>query len=284
MSSNRLSLTARDACISIVNHYSDLIHHRASSFSNSFEDCNSDDAPAVARRGSNNDAADQRGGHDHHPYFDAVLGRPIPDLPPVGGFWCCRLLIEASSVGAPSSRGSTKEDATAAAGSGAARELLARYESAIHPCVERGTRTRRWSGEDRDGSTGEASGPEVPLDAVVEVLMNYELFVAHLIRVGSGVRSSSARGGDAVNDRLIVDTTHIPLENFDGKKASERAEGTYETSTAGEQSPTPDCDVRRVAATIADDVIRWSAARMRIAREHRLCLPHRTRSLMLRFR
>ena len=63
--------------------------------------------------------------------------------------------------------GSTKEDATAAAGSGAARELLARYKSVIHPCVERGTRTRRRSSKDRDGSTGEASGPEVLLDAVV---------------------------------------------------------------------------------------------------------------------
>jgi hypothetical protein len=110
--------------------------------------------------------------------------------------------------------GSTKEDSTVAAGLGAAQELLARYKSAIHPCVKRGTRTRRRSGKDCDGSTGKASGPEVPLDAVVEVLMNYELLVAHLIRVGSGVRSSSAPGGDAVNDRLIVDTTHISFGKF----------------------------------------------------------------------
>ena len=279
VSSEHLTSTARDACISMVNHYSDSIHHHhhasSSSSNHPLEGCDSDDAPPAA--GQRGDGAD----HYHHPdddddagpYFDAVLGRPMPDLPPVCGFWYRRLLEVAAGGGggggciggggASSSSSSSSSDSITA-GWGAARELLAQYESSIHPRVVKRRRRRR-GGEDRDGGPGggERAELEVPLDAVVEVLRNYELLVACLMRVGGsgGVQSppTDPGGGDAAaNDQSIVDSTHAPLDSSDEGGASERTGGIHETSTAGDGGPTSDCDARRVAAAIADDVLGWS--------------------------
>jgi hypothetical protein len=238
---NHLRSAARDACISIVDHYSDPIHYAVSSNSNSLGDCDSSDDVSAARQ-------------NHGPYFDAVLGRPMPDLPPVGGFWYRRLL-ETSDV----SSNESKNDMTTAR-LGAARELLACYESAIHPCMSRSR--QQFDGEDHhDNYNGEPLELKLPLNAMVEVMMNYELLLAHLMRVGSGVQSSADRGRNAVNDELInnPNPTHNPLEKVDGEELSERAEGDHETSAADEASPAPDSDVViRIVTTIADDVLRWS--------------------------
>jgi hypothetical protein len=295
VSSEHLTSTARDACISLVNHYSDPIHHHhhhASSSSSSDHpleggrDSDDDPPPDAAAGQQLGDGADDHrhrhpgGGDDDAagPYFDAVLGRPMPDLPPVCGFWYRRLLEVAAGGGggggciggggASSSSSSSSSSDSITAGWGAARELLAQYESSIHPRVVKRRRRRR-GGEDRDGGPGggERAELEVPLDAVVEVLRNYELLVARLMRVGGGsgggVQSSPTDpgGGDAAaanDDQSIVDSTHTPLDSPDEGGESERTVGIHETSTAGDGGPTSDCDARRVAAAIADDVLRWS--------------------------
>ena len=237
-----LSTTARDACISIMKHYSDPIHHTIASSSSSSS--------------TNNLSEEESLSSTSPPYFDSVLGRPMPELPPVSAFWYRRLLDASAGTttcgSSMSSNESTPNDATMMTSRGAAFELLICYESVLHPCVK-----RRRTNEHIDKYHIES---ETPLNAVVEVVRNYELLVAHLMRVESVGEQALVDGGNIVNDESISSPMLLnTVNNIDSKDSTKIYVITSIEANTGEDSMhNPEHDVKRIVATIADDILQWS--------------------------
>jgi len=235
-----MAATARDACISLVKHYSDPIHHTIASSSSSSSTNNLSEEESIA-------VVNVHLSSTSPPYFDSVLGRPIPELPPVSAFWCRRLLDASSGTAtcgsSISSNESTPNDATMMTSRGAAFELLICYESVLHPCVRR-RRTNEHIDKDHIES-------ETPLNAVVEVVRNYELLVAHLMRVETH-EQALVDGGNIVNDVSI--SSPIDIRDSTKNPVIKSSDASAETNNMHN----PEHDVRRIVATIADDILQWS--------------------------
>ena len=235
-----LSTTARDACISIMKHYSDPIHHTIASSSSSSSTNNPSEEESIA-------VVNVRLSSTTPPYFDSVLGRPMPELPPVSAFWYRRLLDASAGTttcgSSMSSNESTPNDATMMTSRGAAFELLICYESVLHPCVKR----RR-------------TNEHIDKDHMVEVVRNYELLVAHLMRVESVGEQALVDGGNIVNDESISSPMLLnTVNNIDSKDSTKIYVITSIEANTGEDSMhNPEHDVKRIVATIADDILQWS--------------------------
>lgn len=231
--------TARDACISIMKHYSDPIHHTIASSSSSSSTNNLSEEESIANVHLSSTSP---------PYFDSVLGRPMPELPPVSAFWYRRLLDASTGTAtcgsSMSSNESTPNDATMMTSRGAAFELLICYESVLHPCVRR-RRTNEHIDKDHIES-------ETPLNAVVEVVRNYELLVAHLMRVESVGEQALVDGGNIVNDVSI--SSPIDIRDSTKNPVIKSSDASAETNNMHN----PEQDVKRIVATIADDILQWS--------------------------
>jgi hypothetical protein len=126
---------------------------------------------------------------------------------------------------------------------GAAFELLICYESVLHPCVRR-RRTNEHIDKDHIES-------ETPLNAVVEVVRNYELLVAHLMRVETH-EQALVDGGNIVNDVSI--SSPIDIRDSTKNPVIKSSDASAETNNMHN----PEHDVRRIVATIADDILQWS--------------------------
>ncbi len=174
---NHVREISREACTSIAQHYSDPIHQNDSKDaheSNSIDPSKNHDSKSV-------------------PYFDSILGCPMPALPPFCKFWFRRLtevtsqwLSEDDEV---FSHGGKIEpiDNGKIAGFHAARELICNYESTIHPLVRK--RSRNSHGDDL---LSESSNQlDIPLDAVIKVVYHYELLIAHFVRDFCGILPSA---------------------------------------------------------------------------------------------
>lgn len=214
---NDLESTAADACASIVKHYSDPIHF-ASSLTSGERDGGSD-------QNSYSGSAATKCLDKSAPYFDTILGGPMPDLAPVCDFWYRKLLDASAS--------STSLGASLIA----ARELLCSYESIIHPCVKR-QRNRH----DEDSKLEK----EVSLNAVVEIIINYELLLAHLMRDAS---TQSVAKDDIITEENepsnpIIETGTIVLR------------GAEDTSKTIEENKS---ELDKMVCVIADDIFHWSA-------------------------
>ena len=251
-----LSTTARDACISIVKHYSDPIHHTvvASSSSSSSSTNNLSEEESIAVVNVHDVSSTSP------PYFDPFLGRPMPELSPMNAFWYCRLLDASAGTATCGSSMSelTSNDATMMTNDatmmttsrGAAFELLICYESVLHPCVKR-RRTNELIDKDNIES-------ETPMNAVVEVIRNYELLVAHLVRVETG-EQAFVEGGNVVNGELISSPMLNTVKKFDSTDSTKiMVIESSEINDGKDNMHNHEHDVRRIVDTIADDILQWS--------------------------
>ena len=232
MSTTTLKSVAGEACASIAKHYSDPIHCASSS-----------------AEGRNDDHGDVT---DHHnvvandcPYFATTLdSQSLPELAPVCGFWYKRLLESTAST---SSSNDTRTSLDAA------RELLCCYESIIHPLVQR----RRSSPEEYDihariNKPQKKEEIETPVNVVVEVLRNYELLLAHLMRDASAQKSTHhveevVEIENECNSRLI----EVISDNNDREVYTEYGI-SYKISAEIVS------DIERMVHIIADDIFQWS--------------------------
>ena len=238
MSTTLKKSVAGEACASIAKHYSDPIH------------CASSLQSSSSAEGRNDDNVDVT---DHHnvvanycPYFATSLdSQPLPELAPVCGFWYKRLLESTASTSL-SKDNSTLLDA--------ARELLCCYESIIHPLVQR----RRSSPEEYDihariNKPQKKEEIETPVNVVVEVLRNYELLLAHLMRDASAQKSTHGEAEEVVeienecNSRLIE-----VISDNNGREVNTEDGISYEISAEIVS------DIERMVHIIADDIFQWS--------------------------
>jgi len=157
MSTNNLRSVAFEAVSSLIKHYSDPVHFSTTD-DNITDDISSNDAEYVC----NNDK----------PYFaTSLVDKPMPNLAPVCEFWYKKLADNNSM--------NTSCDHKTQSSLDVARELICCYESTIHPLVIQ----RHKPLEDNKTSSGiikEVVDNKAPLNAVIEVVKQYELLLAHL--------------------------------------------------------------------------------------------------------
>jgi hypothetical protein len=188
MDASSTSCIARDACSSIVKHYSDPIHYTVD--------------------------GDKR--IQSAPYFDPILGQPCtPDLSPFCQVWYRRLL--GLSQDAAISEANDDDSTSISAKFDAARELLCCYRSAIRPCITQQT-------EDIDADVPNNKVKVLPTDAALEILYNYELLITHLLR--NVTEQSNNKHGDehvlvvgkalkAVADDILDRAGNLPNDDQD---------------------------------------------------------------------
>jgi hypothetical protein len=146
-----LGSACRDACIAIVNHFSHPTNHIDTP--HSAEGCNHAESAAA-------------------PYFDSILGRPMPALHPPCLCWHEQLL-ELSVA-------RNNETINAIIFFDVVNSLLRCYESVIHPCVY-----RKKLAEANDDEIDElVEQPDISLHVVIEIVQNYELLIAHAMKDG----------------------------------------------------------------------------------------------------
>jgi hypothetical protein len=160
-----LGTAAQDVCVSIVNHYSFPLQEAP-------VDRDNDDTSAEFRNHANSDLSP--------PYFDNTLGYPMPELDPRYHSWHQRCIVATSDV--------VRADATTSTTSArnenarfvydAVQALLKGYESIIHPCVQR----KEGIEMNNDNTDRLDKQPDIPLHAVIEIVRNYELLIAHAMK------------------------------------------------------------------------------------------------------
>lgn len=165
-----LGAVSRDACIAIVNHFSDLTNHIDSPHSG--EGCNHAESAAA-------------------PYFDSILGRPLPALHPSCLCWHQQLLEVSTARHDGTINTTIYFDVV--------NLLLRCYESVIHPCVH-----RKKLAEANDDELAEQ--PDIPLHVVVEIVQNYELLIAHAMKEFSVDGSTHICSDNNERDDVYMDT------------------------------------------------------------------------------
>ena len=192
------------------------------------------------------------------PYFDAILGRPMPDLPPFCDFWY-RRLIEASISQASSfcEIDNENNDLTIAnkrAAFTAARELLCCYESIIHPCVKK---LRHVQSTELDGDKN------LPLQSIIEIVSHYELLLVHFIQLA--IPHDSKETGR--KEKCKVASENIAKVTYERNEIIEdmnELSGKFEKIEVIEaiKSTHGECqgfDAGDTIYAIADDITQWTA-------------------------
>ena len=245
--------TAQEACVSLVKHYSDPIHYTSST------------TARPADRDDDNDA------HQHHdqgnlgqsaPYFvdnDNHAG-PMPSLAPVSSFWYTRIL-EISDEASADADNDKSSDMNTSSSLGAlslvdaARDVLCCYGSIIHPCIKKSGGTSFSSADDDDDDNGDKS---VPFDAKIEVLRNYEILVAHLMRDISNTKHCTTEmkiNPTKKRNNLIEEIADIAAG---GSSINSTEEEIFIQSTADDNNIHESDLWCKTIYTIADDIFQWS--------------------------
>ena len=159
MDDDDLTATAREACMALVDHFSDPAH-----YASPLPDKGCDHAASTKFRSANNNNL-------LAPYFDSTLGYPMLELKPPCLGWIQQLKDASSAI--DNHRITNTFDVVNA--------LLRCYESVIHPCVRR----KHVGGAQNDVIDGQLEQPGITLHAVIEIVSNYELLIAHAIRDGA---------------------------------------------------------------------------------------------------
>ena len=224
MSTDNLRSVALEAVSSLIKHYSDPIH-----YSSTTNDHTNDISPNNAKYIGSND----------EPYFATKLvDKPIPNLTPVCEFWYKKLTDNKSM----STSCDHKTQSTSAA-----QELICCYESTIHPLIIQGNKPL----DDNNTSSGiikEVVDNKVRLNAVIEVVKQYELLLAHLMRDAS---AKSTVEDETIN---VVGVTSNSIT------ASSTNAMIVELVAEDEGMPKASANnICRMVHIIANDIFHWSA-------------------------
>jgi len=241
---NDVGRIAREACSSIAQHYSDPIHYGGSN---------------DARGGKSTDTGENYDANKSLPYFDSILGNPMPDLPPFCNFWFRRLTEETSqitcNVGDTFFNNDGKNDPIdkeKISGFHVARELVCNYISAIHPLVSK--RGRNSHGDDVFSES--SNQLEIPLDAIIEVVYHYELLIAHFARDFSDILPSAR-----VNSSTRKNTNLEQSESTMNEKICQNLQKTKvsEISANASHKPLSVLGIGKTIHVIATELTQWSS-------------------------
>ena len=179
------SVVAVEAVSSLIKHYSDPVHFSTTD-DNITDDISSNDAECV--------------GNNDEPYFaTSLVDKPIPNLAPVCEFWYKNLIDNNMNTSCDQKTQSTLD---------AARELICCYESTIHPLIIQGNKPL----DDNKTSSDiikEVVDSKVRLNAIIEIVKQYELLLAHLMRDASATSTVEDGMDDQSSNmvELIPDST-----------------------------------------------------------------------------
>jgi len=214
MSTDHLRSVALEAVSSLIKHYSDPVHSSSTITDvHTIYDTNYVD---------NNDK----------PYFDTKLVDKLPNLAPVCEFWYKRLADNNMNTSCDHKIQSTLD---------AAQELICCYESTIHQLIIQGNRPLS------SGIIKEVVDNNAPLNAVIEVVKQYELLLAHLMRDASA--KSIVDGTNTQSSKIVeVSSNSVTASNI------MVVEVDYEVSKASAKGNIT-C---RMVHIIAEDIFHWS--------------------------
>jgi len=224
MSKNNLRSVALEAVSSLIKHYSDPVHY-SSTTNDHTNDISSNNAKYVD---NNNET-----------YFATKLfDKPIPNLTPVCEFWYKKLTDNNMNTSCDHKTQSTS----------AAQELICCYESTIHPLIIQGSKPL----DDNKTSSGiikEVVDNKVRLNAVIEVVKQYELLLAHLMR--------DASTKSTVEDEMNIQSSNMVAVIPDSTTASNIM--VVELVADDEGMPKASSNICRMVHIIAEDTFHWSA-------------------------
>jgi len=229
MSTNTLRSVVSEAVSSLIKHYSDPIHYSSTTDDYTIDDISSNNAKYVD---NNNET-----------YFATKLfDKPMPNLTPVCEFWYKKLTDNNMNTSCDHKTQSTS----------AAQELICCYESTIHPLIIQGNKPL----EDNNTSSGlikeVVDSNKVPLNAVIEVVKQYELLLAHLMR--------DASAKSTVEDEMNNQSSNMVEVIPDSTTASNTNAMIVEVDDEGMSKPSANgSNICRMVHIIAEDIFHLSS-------------------------
>ena len=222
MSTNNLRSVASEAVLSLIKHYSDPVHY--SSNDHITDDISSNNTKYV----DSNDG----------PYFTTICADKLPNLAPVCEFWYKKLADNNMSTSCDQKTQSSLD---------AAQEFICCYESTIHPLIIQGNKPL-YDCDALSGMVKEVVDSKVPLNAVIEVVKQYELLLANL-------RDASAKS--TVEDELNNQSSNMVEVIPDSTTASNIM--VVELVADDEGMPKASSNICRMVHIIADDIFHLSS-------------------------
>ena len=221
MSTDHLRSVALEAVSSLIKHYSDPVHSSSTTDVHTIDDTN---------YVNSNDG----------PYFVTCVGR-LPNLTPVCEFWYKKLVDKNMNTSCDHKTQSTSD---------AARELICCYKSTIHPLIIQGNKPL----DDKKTSSGmvkEVVDSKLSLNALIELVKQYELLLAHLMRDASTKLSEDRTNENEIRNMVGV-TSNTTTSSINAMIVEVDDEGMSKASTKGS-------NICRMVHIIAEDIFHLSA-------------------------